>query len=59
MELASLLVMANALIIDTPKPGACNGALEILGDCTSRLFSDAAKLSGTHLSRGLCATVIK
>ena len=45
--------MANALIIDTPELGACDAALEILGDCTSLLFSDAAELCRTHLCRGV------
>ena len=58
-ELASLLVMVKALIIDTPELGTCDGALKILGDCTSRLFSDAAELSRTPLCRGLCATAVK
>lgn len=51
--------MAKALIIDTPELGARDGTLEILGDCTSRLLSDAANLPRTHLCHSLCATAVE
>lgn len=54
-----MLSMANVSIIETLKLGATNGDIEILGDCTSRIISDAAELSRTHLRRSLCATAVK
>ena len=58
-ELASVLSMANVSIIDMFELGPRDGDLEILGNCTSRLISDAAELFRTHLRRSLCATAVK
>ncbi len=58
-NLQALLSMASVSIIDTPKLGPRNGDIEILGDCTSRIISDAAELFRTHLRRSLCATAVK
>ena len=47
--------MANALIIDTPELGACDAALEILGDCTSLRSSQMLRNSvGPIYAVALC-----
>ena len=51
--------MANVSIIGTPNLGPRDGDIETLGDCTSRIISDAAELFRTQLRRNPCATAVK